>query len=110
MPSSRVSSRPMDWTQRLLCLLHWQVGSLPPAPSRKPLFVAHGIFSCGIQALSWDMRDPVPWPGIKPRLSALGAQSLATGPPGKYAGGVLNPDYTVRSRVENAFCNIMMIS
>ena len=28
MPSSRGSSRPRDRTQ-LLCLLHWQVGSLP---------------------------------------------------------------------------------
>ena len=33
MPSSRGSSRPRDPT---LCLPHWQAGSLPLAPSRKP--------------------------------------------------------------------------
>ena len=33
-PSSRGSSWPRD---HLLCLLHWQVGSLPLAPPRKPL-------------------------------------------------------------------------
>ena len=31
MPSSKGSSQPRDWT------LHWQVGSLPLAPSGKPL-------------------------------------------------------------------------
>ena len=29
------------------------------------------------------MWDIVPWPGIKPRPPALGAQGLDTGPPGK---------------------------
>ena len=36
MPSSRGSSQPRDWTQVSLCLLHWQAGSLPLAPSGKP--------------------------------------------------------------------------
>ena len=29
MPSSRGSSQPRDQTRHLLCLLHWQPGSLP---------------------------------------------------------------------------------
>ena len=36
MPSSRGSSRPRDQTHYLLCLLHWQAGSLPLAPPGKP--------------------------------------------------------------------------
>ena len=36
MPSSMGSSRPEDGTH-VSCLLHWQVGSLPQAPSGKPL-------------------------------------------------------------------------
>ena len=36
MPSSRGSSQPRDQTH-LLCLLHWQAGSLPLAPPGKPL-------------------------------------------------------------------------
>ena len=35
MPSSRASSQPRDRTPSL-CLLHWQVNSLPLAPPRKP--------------------------------------------------------------------------
>ena len=35
MPSSRGSSRPSDGT-RVSCLLHYQVGSLPPVPPWKP--------------------------------------------------------------------------
>ena len=34
MPSSRASSRPRD--QTCICVLHWQVGSLPLAPPGKP--------------------------------------------------------------------------
>ena len=34
-PSSRDSSWPREWTQ-VLCLLHWQVGSLPLVPPGKP--------------------------------------------------------------------------
>ena len=36
MPSSRVSSQPRGRTH-LLCLLHWQAGSLPLAPPGKPI-------------------------------------------------------------------------
>ena len=37
MPSSRRSSWPRDWTHfSYVCLLHWQVGSLPPVPPGKP--------------------------------------------------------------------------
>ena len=36
MPCSRGSSQLRDQTQYLLCLLHWQVGSLPLAPLGKP--------------------------------------------------------------------------
>ena len=36
MPSSKGSSPSRDQTPSLLPLLHWQVGSLPPAPPGKP--------------------------------------------------------------------------
>ena len=36
MPSSRGSSQPRDWTPYLLCLLHWQAGSLPRVSPGKP--------------------------------------------------------------------------
>ena len=36
MPSSKGSSQPRDQTSDLLCLLHWQVGSLPLVPPGKP--------------------------------------------------------------------------
>ena len=39
--------------------------------------VAHGIFSCSMQALSGGMWDLVPLPGIKPEPPALGARSLS---------------------------------
>ena len=32
-------------------------------------------------SFSWGMWDLVPWPGMEPRLPALGAKVLATGPP-----------------------------
>ena len=35
MPTSRGSSWPRDW-MHVLCFLHWQAGSLPPAPPRNP--------------------------------------------------------------------------
>ena len=38
MPSSRGSSRPRELSPRLLQLLPWQAGSLPPVPPRKPKF------------------------------------------------------------------------
>ena len=41
------------------------------------------IFRCSMQALSCGMWHLVPWSGIKPRPPALGAWSLASGPPGK---------------------------
>ena len=37
MPSSRGASWPSGWTCNSLCLLHWQVGSLPVVPPEKPL-------------------------------------------------------------------------
>ena len=35
------------------------------------------LFSCSMQTLNCSMWDLVPWPGIKPRLPALGAQTLS---------------------------------
>ena len=35
------------------------------------------MFSCSMQALSCNMWDLVPWPGIEPRLPALGAWRLS---------------------------------
>ena len=39
-------------------------------------FPSPGIFSCGMQIISCGMWNLVPWPGIKPRAPALGAESL----------------------------------
>ena len=39
MPSSRESSQPTDRTHNLLCLPHWQMGSLPLVLPWKPLFL-----------------------------------------------------------------------
>ena len=38
MSSSRVSSRPRDWTCIFYVYLHWQVDSLPLVPPRKPMY------------------------------------------------------------------------
>ena len=38
---------------------------------------------CGVWTLSCGLWDLVPWPGMESRPPALGAQVLATGPPGK---------------------------
>ena len=35
------------------------------------------FFFLAVPALSYSMRDPIPWPGIEPRLPALGVQSLS---------------------------------
>ena len=42
MPSPRRSSRPRDWTLRLLCLLHWQADSLPPSHLGSPMNLLRG--------------------------------------------------------------------
>ena len=39
MPSSMGSSWPRDQTCVSLCFLHWQVGSSPLAPPRKPIYL-----------------------------------------------------------------------
>ena len=52
------------------------------------LYVAAPGLSCGI----W---DPVPSPGIEPSPPALGAESLATGPPGKSCPALFRGDYWV---------------
>jgi len=41
------------------------------------LVAACEIFSCDMQILSCGMWDLVPWPGIKPRTPAMGAESLS---------------------------------
>ena len=41
------------------------------------LVVPHKIFSCGMRPLCWGMWNLVPWPSIKSRTPALGAQSLS---------------------------------
>ena len=46
-------------------------------------------FSYGMWTLSWGMSSLVPWPGIEPRPSALGAWSLATGSPEKSSSSFL---------------------
>ena len=42
IPSPRRSSRPRDWTPRLLCLLHWQADSLPPSHLGSPMNLLRG--------------------------------------------------------------------
>ena len=90
MPFSRGIFLTQWLNLHLLCLLHWQVGSLPLAPPGKPynlivlLFFfgctgssAHGLSCpkvCGILS---------PWPGIEPLFLALEGQYLTTGPLGK---------------------------
>ena len=44
MPSSWGSSQPRDQT-RVLCLRHWQAGSLPLVPPRKPVCSLYPIFN-----------------------------------------------------------------
>ena len=39
MPSSRGIFPNQGLNPHLLCLLHWQVGSSPPAPHRKPIYI-----------------------------------------------------------------------
>ena len=73
LPSSRGSSWPRDWSPHLLCLLHWQEGSLPlgnpsflsevkwsevsrvwlcdPMDHSLPGFSVHGIFQARV--LEW---------------------------------------------------------
>ena len=110
---SFLSSRglPHPGLPRLSRLLHWQQGSLPPVPPRKPsrmdvpcyasplsrvrLFatprtVAHQapLFTGTLQAriLEWVAMPSsrgFPNPGIKPRSPALQADSLQSEPPGK---------------------------
>ena len=41
------------------------------------LVAACEVFSCDMQILSCGMWDLVPWPGIKPRTPAMGAESLS---------------------------------
>ena len=43
---SRGSSRPRDQTRVSFCLLHWQVGSLPLAPPKKPSAFLHFTPNC----------------------------------------------------------------
>ena len=77
------------------CPLHWQADSQPPRHQGSPALglicgmwdLRCGVWdllSCGMRGslvaafgiFSYGMRDLVPWPGIKPRLPALGAWSL----------------------------------
>ena len=57
MPSSRGSSWRSSLTQgsnpHLLCLLHWQAGSLPPAPPGKP---THAHSSSQLAVPAWQVR------------------------------------------------------
>ena len=47
----------------LLCLLHWQMGSLPLTPPGKPTTTFH--------KLSWKVKNTVCWPASYRRLSFL---------------------------------------
>ena len=50
------SSRPGDQTHTSLCLLHWQAGSLPPAPPGNPIITClHGFSHLHFELLQdWD--------------------------------------------------------
>ena len=79
----------------LLCLLHWQMGSLPLAPPGKPHlcnpvdcslpgFSVHGILQARV--LEWvtiSFSRGSSRPGIEPGSPALEADALTTEPPGK---------------------------
>ena len=52
IPFSRRSSWPRDWTRVSLSPLHWETGSLPPAPPGKPLFSSRQLHLWG----SWCFR------------------------------------------------------
>ena len=106
--SSRESSQPRDQTHYLLCLLHWQVDTLPlhhqespymcmymsvtqscptlcdPMDYSLPGSYVHRILQARIRewvAISFS-RD-LPDPGIEPRSLALQADSLSSESPGK---------------------------
>ena len=54
MPSFRGSSWPRDRTCISLCLLHWQVGSLPLAPSGKAVeWEQHGFITFQLCSFEW---------------------------------------------------------
>ena len=55
MPSSRVSSQPRDQTQ-FSSLLHWQAGSLPPAPTGKSYCEVNTKLK--IELIKYVTRDP----------------------------------------------------
>ena len=66
----------------LLCLLHWQVGSLPLVPPGKPLsmgFSRQEYWS----GLSHPSPGDLPNPGIEPRSPSLQADALTSEPPGR---------------------------
>ena len=55
----------------------------PEISREKPLWFSNKIYNNNIFFLSCGIWDPVPWSGMEPRPSALGAGVLAIGPPGK---------------------------
>ena len=66
IPFSRGSSQPRDWTHVSLCLLHWQVGSLPLAPPESPTAWLEG----------WNSQPSPQPPG---RRQALKVESIPSG-------------------------------
>ena len=104
MASSRGSSRPRDLSLHLLCLLHWQEGSLPLG---NPSFLSEVKWSRSVvsdSAIPWTVvyqaslsfgfsrqenwsglpfpsPGDLPDPGIEPRSPALQADTLPSEPP-----------------------------
>ena len=99
MPSSRESSEGSN--PSLLCLLHWQMGSLSLMPPRKSMEIhlGRGVPALGLRCsrgisltagsgalglgCSTDCGILVPQTGIKPASPALQGRFLTTGPLGK---------------------------
>ena len=80
MPSFRGSSQPRDWTC-ILCLLHWQVGSLSLASPGKPLHLSFSSVHFSHSVVSNFLRPhvlpharppcPSPTPGVYPNSCPL---------------------------------------
>ena len=81
MSSSRGSSRPRDQAPCLLCLLHWQAGSLPLAPPGKPLtFYSLYPQERAVKALKYMVSEylhiHVSWEWFHPSLSTQSSKTL----------------------------------
>ena len=81
MSSSRGSSRPRDRAPCLLCLLHWQAGSLPLAPPGKPLtfyslYPQERVVKALKYMVSESLHIHLSWEWFHPSLSTQSSKTL----------------------------------